>query len=29
MMDISILTSSIEHPVNAYLDKWVEKNKNH
>ena len=29
MMDISILTSSIEHPVNAYLDKWAEKNKNH
>ena len=29
MMDISILTSSMEHPVNAYLDKWAEKNKNH
>ena len=28
-MNISILTTSIEHPVNAYLDKWAEKNKNH
>lgn len=28
-MNISILTTSIEHPVNAYLDKWAKKNKNH
>ncbi len=28
-MNITILTTSIEHPVNAYLDKWVESNKNH
>ena len=28
-MNITILTTSIEHPVNAYLDKWVERNRNH
>ena len=28
-MNISILTTFIDHPVNAHLDKWVEKNKNH
>jgi len=28
-MNISILTTSLEHPVNNYLDKWVEENKNH
>jgi len=28
-MNITILTTSIEHPVNIYLDKWAEKNKNH
>jgi methionyl-tRNA formyltransferase len=28
-MNISILTTSTEHPVNAYLGKWAEKNKNH
>ena len=28
-MNIAILTTSKEHPVNAYLDKWAEKNQNH
>jgi methionyl-tRNA formyltransferase len=28
-MNISILITSIEHPINAYIDKWVEKNKSH
>jgi len=28
-MNISILITFIEHPVNAYLDNWAEKNKNH
>ena len=28
-MNISILISSTENPVNIYIDKWVEKNKNH
>ena len=28
-MNISILITSIEHPVNSYLEKWVEKNKSH
>ena len=28
-MNISVLITSIEHPINAYIDKWVEKNKNH
>jgi methionyl-tRNA formyltransferase len=28
-MNISILITSIEHPVNVYIDKWLEKNKNH
>jgi methionyl-tRNA formyltransferase len=28
-MNISILITSKEHPVNAYLDKWAEKNQNH
>ena len=28
-MNISILISSIENPVNTYIDKWVEKNKHH
>ena len=28
-MNITILTTSIEHPVNTYLDKWVARNRNH
>ena len=28
-MNITILTTSIEHPVNSYLDKWVIINNNH
>jgi methionyl-tRNA formyltransferase len=28
-MNISILITSREHPINAYIEKWVEKNKNH
>ena len=28
-MNISILITSIKHPINAYINKWVEKNKNH
>ena len=28
-MNISILITSKEHPVNTYIDKWVEKNNNH
>lgn len=28
-MNISILITSIEHPVNAYINKWVEINKSH
>ena len=28
-MNITILTTSIEHPINTYLDKWVGRNKNH
>jgi methionyl-tRNA formyltransferase len=28
-MNISILITSIDNPVNTYIDKWVEKNKNH
>lgn len=28
-MNISILISSIDHPVNAYVNKWVEINKSH
>jgi methionyl-tRNA formyltransferase len=28
-MNISILITSKNHPVNAYLDKWAEKNQNH
>ena len=29
MMIISILITSKEHPVNTYVNKWVEKNKSH
>jgi methionyl-tRNA formyltransferase len=28
-MNISILITSIKHPINAYINKWVEKNKSH
>ena len=28
-MNISILITSKEHPVNTYINKWVEKNKSH
>ncbi|CAC9600253.1 hypothetical protein CRYPA_496 [uncultured Candidatus Thioglobus sp.] len=28
-MNISILITSIEHPVNTYVNKWVETNKSH
>jgi len=28
-MNISILITSKEHPVNIYVNKWVEKNKSH
>jgi methionyl-tRNA formyltransferase len=28
-MNISILITSKEHPINTYINKWVEKNKSH
>ena len=28
-MNISILITSIEHPVNTYINEWVEKNNRH
>ena len=28
-MNISILISSKDHPVNTYMNKWAEKNKSH
>jgi methionyl-tRNA formyltransferase len=28
-MNISILTTHIKHPVNAYLENWAKKNQNH
>ena len=28
-MNITILTTSKEHPVNTYVNKWVETNKSH
>jgi len=28
-MNISVLITSKEHPVNTYINKWIEKNKSH
>ena len=28
-MNITILISSIKHPINTYINKWIKKNKSH